>query len=67
MNTIAYTLDIPICDVNLLKSLSKKFGWVAKKQKEQKICRLDKAIKASKTETLFETNDLDILMDSLKK
>lgn len=33
----------------------------------KKICRLDKAIKASKTETLFETNDLDILMDSLKK
>lgn len=36
-------------------------------QNRKKICRLDKSIKVSKTEILFETNDLDILMDSLKK
>ena len=31
MNTIAYTLDIPVCDADLLKSLSKKLGWGARK------------------------------------
>ena len=44
MDTVVYTLDIPTSDTNLLKSLSKKFGWVVKKQKTQKICSLDEAI-----------------------
>lgn len=48
MDTVIYTLDIPISDTNLLKSLSKKFGWVVKKQKTQKISRLDEAIEAAK-------------------
>ncbi len=67
MNTIAYTLDIPVCDANLLKSLSKKFGWVVKKQKTQKICKLDEAIDAAKHDVLFETDNLDVLMENLKK
>ncbi|MCI6839226.1 MAG: hypothetical protein MR900_04995 [Prevotella sp.] len=67
MNTIAYTLDIPVCDVDLLKSLPKKLGWVAKKQRAQKVCRLDEAIDAAKHDVLFETNDLDVLMENLKK
>ena len=67
MNTIAYTLDVPDCDVDLLKSLSKKFGWIARKQKKQRVCRLDEAIEAAKTGMLYETNDLDTLMESLKK
>lgn len=48
MDTVVYTLDIPTSDTNLLKSLSKKFGWVVKKQNTQKICRLDEAIEAAK-------------------
>ena len=67
MDSVVYTLDIPISDTNLLKSLSKKFGWVVKKQKTQKISRLDEAIEAAKNEVLFETNNLDVLMDSLMK
>ena len=67
MNTIAYTIDIPDCDATLLKSLSKKFGWVLKKQKTQKICKLDEAIEAAKHDALFETNDIDVLMENLKK
>ena len=67
MNTIAYTLDIPVCDADLLKSLSKKLGWVAKKQRAQKVCSLDDAIDAAKHDVLFETNDLDVLMENLKK
>lgn len=67
MDTVVYTLDIPTSDTNLLKSLSKKFGWVVKKQKTQKICRLDEAIEAAKNEVLFETNNLDVLLDSLMK
>ena len=46
----------------LFKSLIKKFGWVAKKQKAPKACRLDKALEAAKNEKLFATNDLDELM-----
>ena len=43
MNTATYTLDVPATDISLFKSLIKKFGWVAKKQKAPKACRLDKA------------------------
>lgn len=67
MDTVVYTLDIPTSDTNLLKSLSKNFGWVVKKQKTQKICRLDETIEAAKNDVLFETNNLDVLMDSLTK
>lgn len=43
MNTATYTLYVPATDISLFKSLIKKFGWVAKKQKAPKTCRLDKA------------------------
>ena len=65
MNTATYTLDVPATDISLFKSLIKKFGWVAKKQKVPKVCRLDKALEAAKNEKLFATNDLDELMKSL--
>ena len=65
MNTATYTLDVPATDISLFKSLIKKFGWVAKKQKAPKACRLDKALEAAKNEKLFATNDLDELMKSL--
>ena len=65
MNTATYTLDVPAADISLFKSLIKKFGWVAKKQKAPKACRLDKALEAAKNEKLFATNDLDELMKSL--
>ena len=48
MNTATYTLDVPATDISLFKSLIKKFGWVAKKQKAPKACRLDKALEAAK-------------------
>ena len=65
MNTATYTLDVPTTDISLFKSLIKKFGWVAKKQKAPKGCRLDKALEAAKNEKLFANNDLDELMKSL--
>ena len=65
MNTATYTLDVPTTDISLFKSLIKKFGWVATKQKAPKTCRLDKALEAAKNEKLFATNDLDELMKSL--
>ena len=65
MNTATYTLDVPTTDISLFKSLIKKFGWVAKKQKAPKACRLDKALEAAKNEKLFATNDLDELMKGL--
>ena len=65
MNTATYTLEVPATDISLFKSLIKKFGWVAKKQKASKACRLDKALEAAKNEKLFATNDLDELMKSL--
>lgn len=33
----------------------------------QRICRLDEAIRAAKENTLFETNDIKILMQSLNE
>ena len=67
MNTATYTLDIPNSDLTLFKSLAKKFGWNVKKKKEQKICRLDAALKAANEDILFETDDIDTLMNSLKE
>lgn len=61
-----YSLNVPTGDVSLLKSLAKRFGWSTKKISVRKECHLDKAIKASKDEPLFETNDLDELMNSLR-
>lgn len=40
MNTTTYTLDVPATDISLFKSLIKKFGWVAKKQKAPKACSI---------------------------
>lgn len=62
-----YYLNIPQGDVTLFKSLVKKFGWTAKIQKKQPICRLDKAIKSAHEDKLSETNDVDVLMKSLKE
>ena len=50
MDTATYTLDVPTTDISLFKSLIKKFGWVATKQKAPKTCRLDKALEAAKNE-----------------
>lgn len=61
MDTVVYTLDIPTSDTNLLKSLSKKFGWVVKKQNTQKICRLDEAIEAAKNDVLSKRTILTFL------
>ena len=47
---ITYTLNVPASDINLFKALTKKFGWIAKKQTEHKSCRLDKALKAAEEE-----------------
>ena len=65
MNTATYTLNVPMRDLRLFEALIHRFGWIAKKQKETKPCRLDEALKAAETEKLFETNDLDTLMKSL--
>lgn len=65
MDIATYTLNVPVDDQNLLETLIKKFGWIAKKQKVTKSCRLDEALRAAEEEKLFETNDLDVLMKSL--
>ena len=65
MNMATYTLNVPMRDLSLFEALIHRFGWIAKKQKEAKPCRLDEALKAAETEKLFETNDLDALMKSL--
>ena len=65
MNTTTYTLDVPLKDVSFFENLIHRFGWIAKKQNKAESCRLDEALKAAETETLFETNDLDTLMKSL--
>lgn len=62
-----YTLSIPARDAHFFNSLIKRMGWKAKKQKAQKISRLDEAIKAAHEEELFETADIDVLMKSLKE
>lgn len=67
MTTATYTLDVPLNDIALFRSLVKKFGWIAKKQKTTKITRLDQALAAAESEKLFATNDLDVLMKSLKE
>lgn len=65
MDTATYTLNVPMSDLKLFEALIQKFGWIAKRQKENKPCRLDEALKVAEEEKLFETNDLDILMKSL--
>ena len=67
MNTATYTLDVPTTDIDLFKSLSKKFEWVEKKQKAPKTCRLDKALEAAKNEKLFATNNQDELVKGLEE
>lgn len=65
MDTATYTLNVPMSDLKLFEALIQKFGWIAKRQKGNKPCRLDEALKAAEEEKLFETDDLDILMKSL--
>lgn len=67
MNTATYTLNVPISDVDLLKTLVKKFGWVVKKQNARKMNHLDEALKVADEEKLFATNDIDVLMKSLSE
>ncbi|MDO4159369.1 MAG: hypothetical protein Q4D41_02815 [Prevotellaceae bacterium] len=62
-----YTLNIPASDAALFKSLIKRMGWKAKMQKPQKISRLEAAVKAAHEDELFETDDIDVLMKSLKE
>lgn len=64
---VKYFLNINESDKNLFKSSVKKFGWTAKKQKLQNVCRLDKAIKAAHEDMMFEMDDIDVLMKSLKE
>ena len=65
--SVKYYLNIKESDKNLFKSSVKKFGWTAKKQKLQNVCRLDKAIKAAHEDMMFEMDDIDVLMKSLKE
>ena len=64
---LTYYLNIPESDKSLFKSLVRKFGWTAKKQKPKTVCRLDKAIKAAHEDKLFETHNIDVLMKNLKE
>ena len=67
MTTATYTLDVPSSDVALFKTLTKKFGWIAKRQRPAKPSHLDLALKAADEEKLFATNDIDELMKSLSE
>ena len=64
---VKYYLNIKESDKNLFKSSVKKFGWTAKKQKRQNVCRLDIAIKSAHEDMMFEMDDIDVLMKSLNE
>ncbi|MDD6080428.1 MAG: hypothetical protein PUC85_09750 [bacterium] len=64
---LTYTVNVPVSDKNILLSLAKRMGWTAQRKTGQRICRLDEAIRAAKEDTLFETNDINILMQSLNE
>lgn len=51
----------------LQQNLVKKFGRMNKRQKSTVVCHLDKAIKAAHEDKLFETDDIDVFMKSLKE
>lgn len=42
--TTTFTLNLPTADATLLRSLAKRFGWTARKQKPAAQCPLDKAL-----------------------
>ena len=65
MDMTTYTLNIPLSDQKLFEALIQKFGWPVKRQEEKRTCRLDEALKAAEEETLFETDDIDILIKNL--
>lgn len=61
-----YTLNIPTSDGTLLRTLAKKFGWVAKKQKtSQSTGRLDEALKDFATGNTKSFDTVDDLMNYL--
>ena len=64
---LTYTVNVPVSDKNILLSLAKRMGWTAQRKTGQRICRLDEAIRAAKEDTLFKTNDINILMQSLNE
>lgn len=50
-----------------MRSISKKWLGSKKDRERKKVCRLDEAIDAARHGALFETNDLDVLMESLRR
>lgn len=50
-----------------MRSISKKMVGEQERQRAQKVCRLDEAIDAARHDAFFETNDLDVLMESLRR
>ena len=50
-----------------MRSISKKMVGSQERQRAQKVCRLDEAIDAARHGALFETKDLDVLMESLRR
>ncbi len=60
-------LSVPQVDVSFLRSLARRMGWEIAKGKKASVCHLDKAIASSKRDPLFETNDIDELMNALSE
>ena len=50
-----------------MRSISKKMVGEQERQRAQKVCRLNEAIDAAKHDAFFETNDLDVFMESLRR
>ena len=50
-----------------VRSISKKMVGSQERQRAQKVCRLNEAIDAARHGALFETNDLDVFMESLRR
>ena len=50
-----------------VRSISKKMVGSQERQRAQKVCRLDEALAAASHDALFETKDLDVLMESLRR
>lgn len=66
--TAVYTMSVPENDISLLRSLAKRFGWTAKRQRTQKstkACHLDQALEDFEKGDVKTFDSVDEMMDFL--
>lgn len=47
MDTLTYTVHVPVEDQSFFESLAPKMGWIVKRQEEKTSCNLDEALKTA--------------------